>query len=196
MRGFDRARGFTLVEVMVSVAILTVGTVGLLSMHQSTLLTNRAARMMAQANTVNRNWIQRVQRDAFKWNAAGFGPVELGSTEYLTELTAVVDTTDWFKPEPTDTALSWGFEWNGQDTRTTADMRFCTHLKLSWVRLLNSVRVDVRTFWVREGIRGSAEASSYSTYCNGGNPATLDLAALPNIRTTYASTVVRWMSRN
>ncbi len=196
MRRIEADQGFTLVEVMVSVAILTVGTVGLLSMHQSTLLTNRAARMMAQANTTNRNWIQRVQRDGFKWNSPGFSPVELGSTEYLTALTGVVDTTDWYKPEPTDTALSWGFQWNGQDTRTTADMRFCTHLKLSWVRFKNSVRVDVRTFWVREGIRGSAEATGYSTYCNGGTPATLDLAALTNIRTTYASTVVRWMSRN
>ncbi len=188
-----RTHGFTLVEVMVAVAIMTVGTVGLLSMHQSALLANRASRMMAQGNTINRNWIQRVQRDAFQWNEAGFSAAELGNTEYVSELVNELDTTGWFKPEPADTTKSWGFNWVGGDTRTAADIRFCTHIRLSWVRFLHSVRVDARTFWVREGIRGSTEASSYSGYCGGGDPDTLDLNTKVNIRAIYASTVVRWI---
>ena len=51
----DRRRGFTLIEVMIAIGIMTVGSLGILSMHHAVSGANRAAHEMNTALAIGRN---------------------------------------------------------------------------------------------------------------------------------------------
>jgi prepilin-type N-terminal cleavage/methylation domain-containing protein len=200
--------GFTLVEVMIAIGIMTVGSLGILSMHQAVTRANRDAREMNTALAITETWIERVERDALLWTAEGINTTQLQSTAYLDEIAGVADETNWFTPVPTDTSESWAFDFFGNDTRTSADIKYCVNLKLSWLRQGSSVRVDVRTFWLREGhMIGSP---THTKWVNASDFRGADCAAatadgwglgsgtdvVPNVNAMFASTVVTWLRRD
>ena len=197
MIGNTTKHGFTLIEVMVAIGIITMGSVGLLAMQQAAYRSNRSSRQMSIATNITQQWMERAQRDAQSWTEPG--ATALASTDYLVTIMALPDTTGWFVPVPTDTAFSYAADWDGNDTLTEADFRYCTHMQLSWFRPGRSIRVDVRTFYIREGLYDSqdAVAGDYlsDSDCASADASTVDLSAIPNISAVYASTIVKWMGR-
>ena len=144
-------QGFTLIEVMIAIGIMTVGSLGILSMHHAVSRANREAREMNTAIAITERWIERVERDALLWTAEGLNTPELQSTLYLRQIGNEASQTDWFTPVPADLDYSFGFDFFGDDTRNEDDIVYCVNLRLSWLDAESSVRVDVRTYWLRTG---------------------------------------------
>lgn len=195
--------GFTLVEVMIAIGIMTVGSLGILSMHQAVTRANRDAREMNTALVITETWLERVERDTQLWTARGINSIELQNTEYLQELAGVADQTGWFRPAGVATK-SYAFEFDGTDTITANDIKYCVNLRLGWIRQGTSARVDVRTYWLREGQRyGNPahpdwvdEGDFRGSECDAGDADGWDLGAAPNVNVIFASTMVNWLRRD
>ena len=194
------ASGFTLVEVMIAIGVMTIGSLGILSMHQAVSGANRTAREMNTALAITERWIERVERDALGWTEPEIDSSELAGTNYLSAIHNSVAPTAWFTPTIVN-GQSYGFEFDGTDTEEADDMMYCVNLRVSWVRQGRSARVDVRTFWYRPGHmpRGAKHSkwvsgSSFrSAACNAAAADGWDLGVAPNVNVIFASTVVSWL---
>ncbi|MCB2020350.1 MAG: prepilin-type N-terminal cleavage/methylation domain-containing protein [Burkholderiaceae bacterium] len=193
-------RGFTLIEVMMALAILTVGAVGILSLQQAATRGNSEARQMTLATEVNRAWLERIRRDSLMWTGTAAG--SRAATQYLVRLPAN-GTTDWFVPVPAAPTESYGFDWFGRDTRDNTAIRYCTQARLTWlVPEINansappSVQVDVRTWFHRRGYARDNIQSDLSLFdnCSLGSPADVDAeirAANSRIKSVTGTLVLR-----
>lgn len=195
-----KSAGFTLIEVMIAVGILTVGSVGILAMQQASTRGNLNARRMTTATNVARIWVERVRRDGLAWTSNVTGdPNGIAATNYI-QATPVAGDSGWFAPTSPDPTESFGFDWHGQDTNVIGDIRYCTHINTRWVVVNQVVRVDVRTFWYRrgDGAAGDTNQDLFPNCGSGGGEALVgvELATVsPRIHALYASTLVRWRSR-
>lgn len=161
-----RARGYTVVEVMISLAVLAVGTSGIISMQKVVAATNREARNLALANQIARGWLDRLRTDATAWNHP-VTPTEnddLGDTIWLGQVNSANGA--WFRP--TDNALGYAAaDIFGNDVPSSSLARagFCTNVRLTWLYgAANAtpagswaIRAEVRVFWLREGAGGNAD---------------------------------------
>lgn len=196
--------GFTLVEVMIAIGIMTVGSLGILSMHHAVTRANRDAREMNTALAITETWIERVERDSLLWTAQGFNSPELQATDYLSQIAGQADETPWFTPVPSSATEFAGADFFGVDTGTAANTKYCVNLKLSWLRQGSSVRVDVRTFWLREGFTVGtpshtdwvAASAFRSAGCASAAADSWNLGAAPNMNVIFASTAVTWLRRD
>jgi prepilin-type N-terminal cleavage/methylation domain-containing protein len=192
-----RASGYTLIEVMVAVAIMTVGSVGIMALSQATTVGTRQAREMSTATHVTRRWVERVREDALRWNSSG--ATGLAGTTYLTNAPAAVATPGvWFAPGTATATTSFGADFFGEDTATAANMRYCTNVRLNWLGGGSALRVDVRTWWHRTGGDDTTTDLEIFPGCAPANAAgvTTELdATTPRLHAVYSSTVVRWVRR-
>lgn len=198
--------GFTLVEVMIAIGIMTVGSLGILAMHQAVSGANRAANEMNTAIAITEKWVERIDRDALSWSEEGLNTTSLNATQYLSELAGSVDPTDWFNPATVDPE-GFAFDYFGRDDPDFSDVKYCVNLRMSWLRQGSSARVDIRTFWYREGyVPGGANHPKWvsgsafrGADCDAATADTWDLndpsGSAPNINVIFASTVVRWLRR-
>jgi prepilin-type N-terminal cleavage/methylation domain-containing protein len=195
-----RESGFTLIEVMIAIGIMTVGSLGILSMHHAVTAANRSAHEMNTALTITERWLERIDRDALSWTEEGLNTSALTSTDYLSELAGSLQPTGWFTPSTT-APESYAFDYFGEDDADLDNVKYCVNLQLSWLRQGSSARVDIRTFWFREGyVPGGATHGDWvaggdfrGADCDAASADTWDLDAAPNIDVVYASTVVRWV---
>lgn len=193
--------GFTLVEVMIAIGIMTVGSLGILSMHQAVSEANRAANEMNTALAITERWVERVERDSLAWTEAGINSSTLSSRAYLSQLAGQVSGTDWFTPSVNGND-SYAFDYFGRDT--TSDIKYCVNLRLSWIRQGSSARVDIRTFWYREGyLTGGSTHPKWvagtdfrGADCDAATATGWDLGEAPNVDVIFASTVVTWLRRD
>ena len=199
-------QGFTLVEVMIAIGIMTVGSLGILSMHNAVTRANRDAREMNMAIAITETWMERVERDALGWNQPGLNTPEILATDYLLTIGNQADETPWFRPAylPGPPEQSYGFDFFGNDTATADDIKYCVNLKMSWIRQGRSARVDVRTFWLREDHKTGAPSSSdwvaagafRGANCQSATADSWNLGDAPNVNVIFASTVITWTRRD
>jgi prepilin-type N-terminal cleavage/methylation domain-containing protein len=151
MRARRSSRGFTLLEVMMALTVLAIGMLGIVALQAATVGSTQDASQFATANAVTRTWIQRLHRDAQRWNHPSTmfpDRDDLNETVWLQQATAAANT--WFRPtaSATEAGISAAFDRNGADVPVTdADNSvYCTHLRM---RLLypDLVRAEVRVFW-------------------------------------------------
>ena len=198
-----RTGGFTLIEVMMALAIMTVGAVGLLSLQTATVRGNADARQLTVATQVNQLWVERLRRDALRWTAPSVSALRAASgPRYLRNVPAPGGGwSGWFAPvdpvrAPGD-PQSYGFDYRGFDTFDPAQMFYCTHVNLRWVDPGRTLRADVRTFWHK---RGQANDAAYAdgrlfAGCAVGaeGAVTAELASpAPRIHAVQTSVVLRW----
>src|SRR5262252_3650291 len=94
-----RRQGFTLVEVMVSLAVMTIAGMAMLGMQQQITRGNIHARQITTATQIAQNVIERLKTDALRWNAIGvpagtryLGGVPVGAIGVFTTLPFVTQT--------------------------------------------------------------------------------------------------------
>ena len=199
----DHRAGFTLVEVMIAIGIMTVGSLGILAMHQAVSEANRAANEMNTALAITERWVERIERDSLSWTEQGINSTSLGSTAYLSQLASQVSGTDWFTPSPASSDESYAFDYFGNDTSTSSDIKYCVNLRLSWIRQGSSARVDIRTFWYRAGyMSGGATHPKWvsgsdfrGADCDAATASRWNLGEAPNVDVIFTSTVVNWLRR-
>lgn len=204
------ARGYTFVELLMSMSILTIGVGGIVAMQKVTVSSNQHARNLATATQISQAWLDELRADGVAWNhpSSRQASSDLGETHWLSALDGATGTgTDWFRPTWQATRrFGPGFDVQGKpvDTSVAANnrhVRFCTHLRLSWLyrdtgssiadqRVVvgnGLIRAEVRVFWVREGQSGHAGGD----VCGGGTSAATIGGATDRYHFVYQVSAVR-----
>jgi type IV pilus assembly protein PilV len=193
----ERQSGYTLIEVMTAVVVLTIGATGILAMQGASVRSNRDASETSTAINWATTWIERIKRDAYRWNATG--NVDLGNTTYL--VNATTNPKAWVLPATT-APESAGADYFGYDVvaANAADIRYCVNLRFTVAQAYNpatgtmlatadanAVRADVRVWWDRN----SLDVTRVSQNCLTAVLTAAQINA-PQIRKHYLSTVVTW----
>lgn len=193
-----KGRGYTVIEVMIALTVLAIGTSGVIAMQKVTTTANRDARSLAVATQIARTWVERLRVDALAWNqpspAFPGGDDRASDTKWL----ANVDT-GWFRPQ---SATEWpSFDAFGNDVPdglTAANSAvYCTHVRLGWLYGPPSlttpapylIRAEVRVFWRREGSGALAGGSSW--ICDQGQDMTQVGSAVDKYHFVYLTSAIR-----
>lgn len=154
-----RARGYTIVELMMALAVLAIGVSGIIAMQKVTLAANQHARNLAIATHIAQSWQDQLAADAVLWNFPGPRPgaIDTDDTRWLHHAFDPTEDGAWILPEyetdfgPAFDALGNVVPHDDLDTRHVA---FCTHIRLTRLRETDGmglIRSEVRVFWLREG---------------------------------------------
>lgn len=155
----SRQRGYTVVEVLAALAVLTLGVTGVIAMQKAALIGNTNARNLVTANDIAQAWMERMRVDALSWNAPGGVPDLNSDTMWLKNVGA-----GWFSPQANSAALQpvgspqadlMAADVFAGDTSATA---FCTQARLTqfstspnlWA-LSRMIRVEIRVYWDKTG---------------------------------------------
>ena len=194
-RSSRRQRGFTLIEVMIAVGIITVGSLGILAMQSATIRGNSEARMMSMATQRTNTWISRLERDALMWNVSGPAPANRVNTRFLTDVSAPTAVPVFVPPASVadgSQILRPGASFAGLDVEDANNPTYCTHIELSWAVQGELIRARVRTVFHK------ANGTQFGLLATCSAPATAaaisaDLAsATPNFRAVTSTSLLRW----
>ncbi len=143
------SRGYTLVELMMSLALIAVSVLGIVSLQKVTVVTNAHAKNLAMAQRIAQAWAGQLQMDSTQWVATMPSGTFLNSSAV------------WGRPDHNVTRnFGAAFDALGNPLADTAlaGARFCTHVRMSWLfRDTMSVagngmlRAEIRVFWLRDG---------------------------------------------
>jgi type IV pilus assembly protein PilV len=141
-----RRAGYTLVEVMMALAILGIGATGLAAIQKTVIIGNTSARSLVTANSVASTWVERLRTDALVWNTG-----LLSDTLWLQKATPGV--TAWQVPASVTGRGSAMTDITGADLYGAVAgeaVGFCTHLRLTQL-YPTMVRAEIRVFWDKQG---------------------------------------------
>jgi prepilin-type N-terminal cleavage/methylation domain-containing protein len=153
------SRGYTVMEVMMSLAILGIGASGVVAVQKATLLANTSAKNLATANFIAESWMERLRVDALQWNEPGGVPDLLSDTQWLRLAT---DNPLWVTPTTVLPVGAADADVTGADNFVTdplpaAASAFCTQLRLTQFNTATLslyrklIRVEIRVIWARAG---------------------------------------------
>jgi len=200
-----RRQGFTLVEVMVSLGVMTIGAMALLAMQGQITRANIRARDVTIATQIAQNVIERVKLDALAWNNVTVTPAtDLANAPLL--LPIVSGTRGAFQTLPvrsstlggTTRVLSNAFDFAGDDVSLVdpseavlAQVRYCASYRLSWVYAnFRAMRVDVRVWWAKEA-SGRVLLTDFASCADNGVDLDPGGTFFNDYHVVYLSTVIR-----
>lgn len=146
-------RGYTIIEIVMSLGILAVGVSGVIAMQKVTVTANQHAKNLSTATHIAQSWLAILEAEAVSWSS----------------VTAILPTTDWhsvglgelnwFRPVYNeDRDFGPAFDAVGNPLATTANARFCADIRIeplvssSVTPLPKSglVRIEARVVWIRD----------------------------------------------
>ena len=146
---------YTVMEVMMSLGVLSVGATGVIALQKATVIGNLRARDLATASAINTTWIERLRVDGVAWKGQLNGTSSINSTLWLKEVGADFPTISgnegqWIVPASVD---DYSAEANvhGKDIVTTTagnNVGFCSNIRLTQLTP-SLIRAEVRVFWLR-----------------------------------------------
>lgn len=180
-------RGYTVIEVMLAMAIFTIAAAGLISLQRVSTVGNMQAKEMATASRVARTWIDRLHVDSSRWNypspAFPNDASDIGDTIWLRNVTTTPNV--WFRPadSPEGTA-AFDVLGNNLPVNGTDPAAYCANLRLAWMNPPNanrrgdpeSIRVEVRVHWRRTRTFNVTGGIAAAPLCNV-SPLELDTPA-------------------
>ncbi|HTV17774.1 MAG TPA: hypothetical protein VMG12_03865 [Polyangiaceae bacterium] len=142
---------YTFVEVLMSLAVLAVGVVGIIATEKVTLAANVHAKNLAIATHIGQSWLGMLEAEAALWGSDG----SFSRTTWLQQGNGVAT---WFRPDyNTDLAFGAAFDALGNPVRTQdqdANARFCVDLRLAPLTPNSNggglLRTEVRVVWLRD----------------------------------------------
>lgn len=129
------ARGYTVIEVMMALAVLAVGATGVIALQKVALIGNTNARIGDAARQVASTWAERLKSDAIQWNDP-LGTFDIADTQFLKMAGVYGGQTPpkWLlAPEVATSFASPVADIHGLDVLTSDPPEvgvFCTHLFL------------------------------------------------------------------
>jgi prepilin-type N-terminal cleavage/methylation domain-containing protein len=147
-------RGYTVVELMMALAVMSIGVAGVIAMQGVTAASNRHAKNLAVATHIGQAWLDMLATESSLWTQSS----KLDRSDWL--VLSKADGT-WFRPDFKQ-ALNFGpaFDAIGNPvspTNLARDTQYCVDLRLSPLSYDddgddNLIRVEVRVFWRREDV--------------------------------------------
>jgi type II secretory pathway pseudopilin PulG len=189
-----------LVEVMVSLGVMTVGAMAILALQQQSIRSNAHARQLTIATQIAERWAERFKQDARTWNAVGepSGAFTVGEvlkrTKWLKQIIAKPNAFQ--KIEDIEEPISNAFDYQGVDVPTVdGQYYYCASFRPSWVYYGRAMRIDIRVWWARENIQRTSGISNITAKfpaCDD-RPGLLDPGGeqYSNYHVVYLPTVVR-----
>ena len=193
------ARGYTIVELMMSLSVLAIGVSGVIAMQKVTVATNRNAKELAIATRVAEAWADQLTADATTWELDSNGNSTRGQTIWLVSADPT-QTIDWFVPNYSATrGFGAAFDAFGNPinpTTTPALGYFCAHIRFAFLHSETAptggngvIRAQVRVFWPREDVTTTLPAAVINNLCSVDRP-TFD-SNVGAFHVVYLSTAVR-----
>lgn len=186
-------QGFTLIEVMMAMAVLTMGAVGIFAMQAAAMRGNQQARETTMAGAIAQGWVELIKRDALMWNQGSTNETgtDIAETTFLSDVPAPTDEPVWFTPTAAaSTDATYRYDHLGNPLIADGvNPTYCVNLRLQWVYPGQAVRADVRVWWPRRGDRNSTNAREFPN-CGVGSED--DITTARTVSMVTASTVVRW----
>lgn len=185
--------GFTLIELIVSMAVMTVGTASLFALQGYIARSNLHSKEITIATSIAENWVERIKMDALNWTLpgdAGNPGINLNNTQYLKEINDSED--EWHVPANGYNALlghapgtdADGIEISNWPPNDSSEINYCTNILYVWVETGSSIRADIRVFWPKRP--SAAEIGTDFPLCENED------GDLTNYHVVYTSTIVRW----
>lgn len=148
-----RTRGYTVVELVMALAVMAVGVAGVIAMQGVTAASNQHARALATATHIGQAWLDMLATESSLWT-------EKNNLARTTWLARVDSESSWFRPAYSGT-LNFGpaFDVIGNAVPVAdlaRDTQYCVDLRL--LRLEDSsggaglIRAEVRVFWRRSDV--------------------------------------------
>lgn len=185
-RGATR-RAYTLIEVMMAMAILAMGATGVMAMQKVTLAGNQRARALATATMIAQTWAERLRADAVVWNNPN-GADDLNETRWLINATQKPYPA-WIVPQDNanPATVSAAADSQGHDILPTDPgspiQAFCTELRFFPLTteggIPSYIRAEIRVFWAKGSSHGRGTT---------GHPITCADDALPGMGFVYVAT--------
>lgn len=177
-------------------AILAIGAAGVVSMQRGAIQGNVDARRLDMANSIAREWVERLRRDSMMWtlpNQANLNANNIGKAVLLTN----IDDGKWHLPNQRIGDLSLdglsavnspGFDILGVDqadvSGTNTNVMFCVGIRLSWLVPQTLIRAEVRVFYPR-----GLDVTPAAGFCSTEPPVDAPNTALYHY--VYAITAIR-----
>jgi type IV pilus assembly protein PilV len=159
-----RSRGTTVVEIMMALALLAIGSSGIIAMQKVTIVANRDAKNLEIANEIARTWVERLRGDAMLWNhPSPLNPAtDLADTIWLPNVKATTNVA-WFRPSDTALSIYGVHDALGRDDPSGGkNGPYCVNLRLNWIRQDKSIRAEIRVYWLRKSIQSSGTSQAPS----------------------------------
>ncbi len=149
-----RNAGYTIVELMMALAVFAIGVSGIIAMQKVAAAANQHSRALSLATNIAQTWQDQLNLDASLSNRLnGFL-----NTNWLTSVAGNTLQANWYRPlYNANLGLGAAFDALGQPINenqgSLANAQFCVHLRLT--RLYPSsvgidvVRTEVRVIWPR-----------------------------------------------
>jgi hypothetical protein len=195
-----------MIELMMSLAVMTVGAAALFSLQGFIARANLYSRRVTQATEIADRWTERLKSDALLWTAPGVAGV--ANTTYLNEIATSPDA--WLQAAGNQanavnavllhSAASdlFGGDVIPLDAGSQGRIAFCTHYRFSWLAnpaTDTSMRAEVRVFWTQTGTGFSL--ANDSPLCAMTANETLDLDdpqdGVDDFHAVYTATIVRFV---
>jgi prepilin-type N-terminal cleavage/methylation domain-containing protein len=172
-------RGYTAIEIMLSIAVLGIGAAGVMTMQSASIQGNADAHMLDVGNSIARGWIERLRRDGMTWtlpdDLTPTPPGNWGTNTYLiTQMMSGAAPGTWIYPIPpaaganngnADPGYGRAFDILGRDITLTGNAQagvvFCSNLRGDWLVPNQLLRAEVRVYWLRQLF-----AAPTSTFCS------------------------------
>lgn len=193
------ARGYTIVELIMSLSVLAIGVSGVIAMQKVTVSTNRNAKDLAIATRIAEAWADQLATDASVWTMDQGGNSTRPQTTWL-KLADPNQTVDWFIPAySAATAFGPAFGPLGASVNPStapADAHFCAHLRFAFLHSETtptggngSIRAQVRVFWLRDDAAADLPTSALGNLCSVD--ATTFATNIGAFQVVYLTTAVR-----
>jgi hypothetical protein len=168
-----RLRGYTVVELMMSLAVFATGVTGVIAMERATVNSNQQAKNVTIANGIAQAWLSQLATDATLWTRT----TDIMRTTWLK---TIVSANDAWQLPAYDGTLAFGPQFDGFGTPVAAGGVFCAQIRLTWLYGDQSaqqasgvagnglIRTEVRVFWPRD------PSSVVTNDCQDGTRTTVD----------------------
>lgn len=186
-----RAReGYTLIEVMMAIAIITASSVALLGLQEIVVRGNMDARQTTTATTIARTSLELLRVDALNWTQSypSAGSVTWGvGARFLRDapVAASAQATPWGRFGAMSLAPEHAYDYQGNVATAASDMFFCVESRYAWVYPGQALRADVRVWWVRAS--QLVNAAAYA-----GCPVQGPALNISDLHSVQATTVIRY----
>lgn len=170
MKRVNQTRGYTVVELLMALAVLAIGLGGVFAMQKVTVSANMHSKQLAMATHLAQSWVDELSAEAGQWNDTD----DFNDTDWLTNAGSEGGIPGvWFQPTyVANRAFGAAFDALGNPVPTdeiAERAHFCTHVRLRWVgsqtvpkRGSGLIRAEVRVFWLRSGLTGLTDVPEHA----------------------------------